>query len=129
MIVFAFGSVDTNDINTGGGSAPLIERSSDQSEDGAAKTPSASSSGFSFGKRVVTKAHYDQLQNGMSYRDAVTIIGTEGDEMSRNRIEGVPGVMSSVETVMYMWQNGDGTNMNAMFQNDKLMQKSQFGLK
>ena len=30
---------------------------------------------------------------------------------------------------MYMWQNSDGSNMNAMFQNDKLVNKAQFGLK
>ena len=82
-----------------------------------------------FGTTVVTKAEYDQLVNGMSYDEVVRIIGEEGEELSRNHIDGVPGVMESVDTVMYMWKNPFGANMNAMFQNDKLMQKAQFGLK
>jgi hypothetical protein len=79
--------------------------------------------------QVVTRAKYDRLDNGMSYRQAVAVIGAEGEELARNRVEGAPGVMESVETVMYAWTNADGSNMNAMFQNDKLMQKAQFGLK
>jgi hypothetical protein len=30
---------------------------------------------------------------------------------------------------MYAWQNADGSNMNAMFQNDRLISKAQFGLR
>lgn len=37
--------------------------------------------------------------------------------------------MASIETVMYQWVNRNGSNMNAMFQNNKLVQKAQFGLK
>lgn len=80
------------------------------------------------GTILVTKAKYLRLQNGMSYRDAVRIIGLEGEEMSRNITPAMPGYPTGIETVMYMWQNPSGSNMNAMFQNDKLMQKSQFGL-
>ena len=78
---------------------------------------------------VVTKADYNQIRNGMSYREVVGIIGSQGEELSSNRMEGVPGVMDSIETTMYMWQNSDGSNMNAMFQNDKLVQKAQAGLR
>ncbi len=72
--------------------------------------------------RTVTKEEYDKLKTGMSYKEVVKIIGFEGEEMSQNEVGGT-------KTVMYMWQNPDGSNMNAMFQNDKLIQKSQFGLK
>ena len=78
---------------------------------------------------VVTKNEYDQISEGISYAQVVSVIGTEGVEQSSNRIEGVPGVMESVSTKMYSWQNSDGSNMNAMFQNDKLIQKAQSGLK
>lgn len=84
---------------------------------------------FSSTEPKVTKLKFNRIQNGMSYRDVVNILGASGEELSSNRIEGVPGVMKSVETAMYMWKNPDGSNMNAMFQNGKLMQKSQFGLK
>lgn len=83
----------------------------------------------SLGKQIVTFDEYQKIQNGMSYSGVVSIIGAEGEEMSRNKIDGVPGVMNSVETIMYQWVNSNGSNMNAMFQNDKLMQKAQFGLK
>lgn len=83
----------------------------------------------SIGKQIVTFDEYKRIQNGMSYKEVVAIIGAEGEEMSRNKIDGVPGVMESVETVMYQWVNSNGSNMNAIFQNDKLNQKAQFGLK
>ena len=77
---------------------------------------------------VVTKSEFLRIKDGMSYQQVKDIIGQSGEEMSRNVIDGVPGVLERTETVMYMWTNPDGSNMNAMFQNDSLMQKSQFGL-
>jgi hypothetical protein len=70
----------------------------------------------------LTLAMYNLLTDGISYADAVKIIGKDGTEMSRSSLGGYV-------TVMYSWQNSDGSNMNAMFQNDKLIQKAQFGLK
>jgi hypothetical protein len=81
------------------------------------------------GQSVVTMSKYEQIQNNMSYDQAVQIIGKHGVEMSRNHIQGVPGVMPSVDTVMYQWMNSGGSNMNAMFQNDKLVSKAQAGLR
>ncbi|MCS5644363.1 MAG: hypothetical protein NZ807_14045 [Dehalococcoidia bacterium] len=81
------------------------------------------------GNNVVSNAEYRQIENGMSYSQVVTIIGYGGTESSSGIIEGVPGVMPSITTKLYMWQNSDGSNMNAMFQNDKLTSKAQFGLK
>jgi len=100
--------------------------------DDGSTTSTKSGAGYqmpSIGSQIVTFAEYNQIENGMSYRQVVGIIGAEGEEMSRNKIEGVPGVVETTETVMYQWKNNNGSNMNAMFQNDKLMQKAQFGLK
>lgn len=70
-----------------------------------------------------TKAHYDALKSGMSYNQAVAVIGCEGEEMSRSE-------MSGFVTFMVMWNGTSmGGNMNAMFQNDALINKAQFGLK
>lgn len=77
---------------------------------------------------IVTFEEYEKISNEMSYQQVVQLIGVEGEELSRNKIEGIPGVMESVETVMYQWINKNGTGMNAIFQNDKLFQKSQSGL-
>ena len=78
---------------------------------------------------VVTASEFRQIGSGMSYSQVTRIIGASGEEVSRNYMEGVPGVMESVDTVLYQWINADGSNMNAMFQNDELVQKAQFGLR
>jgi len=83
----------------------------------------------SIGEQIVDFEKYKKIENGMSYKKVVSIIGTEGEEMSKNKIDGIPKVMDSIETVMYQWVNSNGSNMNAVFQNDKLIQKAQFGLK
>jgi hypothetical protein len=70
---------------------------------------------------IVTRQKYNQITEGMSYSDVVEIIGTVGEELSSNAIAGYI-------TVMYQWENSDGSNMNAMFQNDKLITKAQIGL-
>jgi hypothetical protein len=71
----------------------------------------------------VTKANYNELKTGMTYSQVVQVLGKDGDELSSNEI-------GDIKTVMYKW-DGDsfGSNMNAMFQNDKLMSKAQIGLK
>jgi hypothetical protein len=70
----------------------------------------------------VTKAMYEAIQTGMTYAEVVRIIGRSGEEMSRVELGGHV-------TVMYMWQNGDGGNMNVMIQNGQVVSKAQFGLR
>jgi predicted Zn finger-like uncharacterized protein len=82
-----------------------------------------------FGGTVVTMSEYQQVANGMSYSRVAQIIGQAGEETSRSNIAGVPGVQANVETVSYQWVNPDGSHMNAIFQNDRLMTKAQFGLR
>ena len=70
---------------------------------------------------IVTKSQFDQISEGMTYEQVAAIIGHRGNEISRVDIGGI-------DTVMYAWQNSNGSNMNAMFQNDRLESKAQFGL-
>jgi hypothetical protein len=70
---------------------------------------------------VVTKAKFDRIADGMTYEQVVGIIGASGELLSSNNIAGF-------KTVMYSWKNANGSNMNAIFQNGKLIQKAQFGL-
>lgn len=71
----------------------------------------------------VTYANYQRISEGMSYSEVVAILGTSGKEMSRSDF-------GNLTTVMYGWDgSGFGANMNAMFQNDKLVTKAQFGLR
>jgi len=60
----------------------------------------------------------------MSYEEVVTILGSAGTEQSRSSLGGIT-------TVMHSWQGSGsfGANMNAMFQNGRLVSKAQFGLK
>lgn len=69
----------------------------------------------------VNMDRYNILKAGMSYAEAVAILGSEGTEISSNDIGGA-------HTVMYQWKAGAFANMNAMFQNDRLISKAQSGL-
>jgi hypothetical protein len=72
---------------------------------------------------TVSLAQYQKLAIGMSYAAAHQALGCEGTEMSRSDVAGYA-------TVMYTWNGSTlGGNMNAMFQNDRLINKSQFGLR
>lgn len=64
---------------------------------------------------------YETLREGISYSTAVSILGCRGVELSSSNIGGI-------RTIMYMWSGRGIGNMNAMFQDDKLVVKSQFGL-
>lgn len=71
----------------------------------------------------ITLSKYNQLQDGMSYSQVVQILGKPGVEISSSSIGGY-------KTVMIQWDVDEfGANMNAMFQNGKLISKAQFGLK
>jgi hypothetical protein len=68
-------------------------------------------------------SNYNSIKSGMSYENVKRIIGCDGSQLSSSE-------MAGFKTEMYMW-SGDsaGGNMNAMFQNNKVISKSQFGLK
>jgi hypothetical protein len=70
----------------------------------------------------VTRAQYMQLREAMDYTEVVALIGL-GTEISRSDLAGIV-------TAMYQCDgNGAGANMNAMFQNGKLVSKAQSGLR
>lgn len=71
---------------------------------------------------TITGVKYESIQDGMSYAQVRAIIGEAGEELSRSDIAGYT-------TVMYSWKNSNGSNMNAMFQNGRLVNKAQFGLR
>jgi hypothetical protein len=70
----------------------------------------------------ITMANYQRLQTGMSYAQACAILGKAGTETSQGNIVGST-------TVIYEWKGDGMANMNAMFTDDKLVTKAQYGLK
>jgi len=75
-------------------------------------------------KDGISKAEFEQVQNGMTYDEVKAIIGSEGELQSESEVAGY-------KTVMYMFkgESGIGANATMMFQNNELTSKSQFGLK
>jgi hypothetical protein len=84
--------------------------------------------GCASGNDIVSRSEYEQISYGMSYSQVASIIGYEGIQTSGGTMDGIPGVMPSLTTEMYMWQNSDGSNLIVMFQNDALVNKTQTGL-
>jgi hypothetical protein len=78
--------------------------------------------------QIIDQSKYGNVHEGMSYSEVVSIVGNSGSETSSNHTEGIKGVMESIDTKSYSWQNSDGSNMMVIFQNDKLISKAQFGL-
>jgi hypothetical protein len=95
--------------------APGAASSAAPSEE-AAPAPEANDPGIS-------AAEFQAIQTGMTPEEVTAIVGSPGEVISENALAGT-------RTVMVQWQgeSGFGANANAMFQNGKLIQKSQFGL-
>jgi hypothetical protein len=87
------------------------------------KTESSVPGGSTTKNDGVSLSEFSQITTGMSYAQVSRILGSGGTENSRTDIGGTT-------TVMYTWQgSGFASNMNAMFQDEKLVSKAQFGLK
>lgn len=63
-----------------------------------------------------------QIKEGMNYKEVTSILNDNGEVISSNELAGI-------KTVMVQWKNGNSSNMNAIFQNGRLVTKAQFGLK
>ncbi|MEK4718164.1 DUF3862 domain-containing protein [Priestia sp. FSL W8-0524] len=74
---------------------------------------------------VLTKEKFEQIKDGMTYEEVVKIIGSKGELLSESGEKG-----TSLYTVMYSFKadGSFGANSSMMFQGNKLMNKSQFGL-
>ncbi|OOR30331.1 hypothetical protein BW892_07060 [Bacillus cereus] len=74
----------------------------------------------------ISKEEFDSIKNGMSYEEVISIIGGDGELLSETGTNG-----QQFHTLMYSWEGekGFGSNANATFQDGKLINKAQFGLK
>jgi hypothetical protein len=71
--------------------------------------------------RVVTKAKYDGVREGMTYDQVRALLSAPGEESLRTYIGGHT-------SVSYTWTNSNLSGMNAAFRDDRLVGKGQFGL-
>ena len=85
------------------------------------ESTTSSNGGDSHSMKRITAEEYARLYDGMSYSEAVSVIGEPGEETSRTD-------MAGYVTVAYSWKNYDGSNAIVMFQNNKLVSKAQYGL-
>ncbi len=74
------------------------------------------------GNAEISTAKYNQLKNGMSYDEAVRILGAEGSEVSSSEI-------GKYKNATYKWDGANYSFIILTFQNDKLLFKSQSNLK
>jgi hypothetical protein len=80
---------------------------------------------------TVTKEKYDNVKTGMTRTEVEKIVGKPGETTSDFSFE-IPGLPNSPikgEQAFYQWKNEDGSTMNAMFVNGKLLFKTQSNLK
>lgn len=87
------------------------------------------SAGRAWQERTVSLSEYMQLADGMSYAQATKVLGMPGIETASGNMPGVPGIMPSINTKCYSWQNPGGSNILLTFQNDRLIMKAQAGLR
>jgi hypothetical protein len=78
--------------------------------------------------KVVTLQNYDQIINRMTYGQVIEIVGEKGVELSQHSFPGIPGLSQETITTVYQWKNFSGSNMTAVFQNNQLVSKAQYGL-
>ena len=69
---------------------------------------------------------FNQIKNGMTYDEVVSIIGSKGELLSESDL----GIGSEYVTTMWMWEGKGsiGANANVMSQDGKVVNKAQFGL-
>jgi hypothetical protein len=74
--------------------------------------------------KKITKAAFDIIETGMSYKQVVVIIGGYGELVSQSSY-------GSSSAALYQWDGvgSIGANANVMFQNGKVTSKAQYGLK
>jgi len=78
---------------------------------------------------VVTKTEFDSVSVGMTYQQVEKAIGVPGKQMLSGELPPIPGVTKGTQGVIYTWINYDGSQMTAIFADDKLVRKTQTRLK
>lgn len=73
-------------------------------------------------ERTVTLNEFEKIRFGLTTAQVSSLLGRSGQEVSRIETLGAP------LTVLYTWQNPDGSFINVTFQDGTVVAKSQTGL-
>lgn len=92
------------------------ENISKESDLTTSKSPSSSND------MTIFNARYDSIQNGMTYSEVCRILGSNGDEVSTSKV-------GDVTLMTWRWTITDESRIYVRFQHDKVLSKSQFGLR
>jgi hypothetical protein len=71
----------------------------------------------------ITLSKFQKLRTGMTYRECVDALGSTGSQQDLTYIR-----ESGLTLTTYLWQNPDGSNIMAEFENGRLTTKVQAGL-
>lgn len=71
---------------------------------------------------ALTKENFAKIKNGMSYKQVVEILGSEGEETSSSEI-------GRYKVASYKWEGPGYASVYGVFTNDKLTSKTQANLK
>jgi len=69
----------------------------------------------------ISMRQYLQLRAGMTHDEVVHILGRDGKATRKKRAQ--------ISTAIVIWKNERGSNLTVVFENDRLVSKSQMGLR
>ncbi len=75
-----------------------------------------------------TTADMFDLSDGISYDEAARTLGVPGHLQTRNAA-GIPGMENDPRVSVYAWPNHDGSRIVLVFRNDRLVHRTQVGMR
>lgn len=76
----------------------------------------------------ITLEKFNQIRFGMTYAEVVNLIGKEGSTNVSSETAEIENFIPPTNIKIITWENQDGSNITAMFTNEKLETKAQIGL-
>lgn len=80
------------------------------------------------GAPLVRKAGFNRVKEGMSYEEVCEITGSPGLENVTDHVKKLRVAQEREDIVGYIWRNPDSSHMTAIFVDDELIEKAQYGL-
>jgi hypothetical protein len=77
----------------------------------------------------ISLEEFNQIENGMSYEQVVSIVGGEGELTAENELGQGTQFHTVTKSYSFNGESGLGANAILMFQNGELVSKAQYGLK